>query len=431
MNENKIFPVILCGGTGTRLWPLSRATFPKQYLDINPNDPISFFQATIKRIKENKIFEDPIIICNEEHRFIVAEQLRQINVKASDILLEPIGRNTAPAVTIACLKIIQKYDDPIILVLPSDHIIQDLVKFKKVINKARKYAVKGQIVTFGITPNKPETGFGYIESKEELNVEQLNGSKILRFIEKPEKNIAMEFLSNKRFTWNSGIFLFKAKVMLREIELNSKEMSNFCKQALYTNDHDLDFQRLDKDSFSKCKNISIDKEIMEKTELGTVIPLNAGWSDVGSWESLWEVEKKDNDGNVVAGDVFIQNVKNSYLRSEDRLIVGIGIKDLVIVETPDAILVSNKYKTQEVKNVVKKLEVNLKSEANIHKTIYRPWGSYTSISEGKNWQVKRIIVKSQESLSLQLHNFRTEHWIVVSGVALVEINGERKILKTL
>ena len=429
MKGKKIIPVILCGGTGSRLWPLSRASFPKQYLKINPGISKSFFQSTVKRIASIDQIEKPIVICSEEHRFIVAEQLREIGVNNSDILLEPVGRNTAPAVTIACLRAMENNKDSLLLILPADHIIKDEGTFERVLVKAKSYANLGKIVTFGITPDKAETGFGYIESKNDLDSNLLNGEEILRFIEKPDKGTAEKFIKRNNFSWNSGIFLFKADVMLKEIELNSKDIYVHCKKALSKKIHDLDFQRINHEAFSKCRNISIDKEVMEKTKLGIVLPLTAKWSDVGCWQSLWEVFEKDNMGNVITGNVVVDDVKNSYLQSDERLIVGIGIENMVIVETRDALLVSQKDQTQKVKNIVQYLESNNKSEANKHKTIYRPWGNYTSIAEGKNWQVKKIIVNEGQSLSLQMHKYRTEHWTVVNGIALVEIDDEVKKLE--
>ncbi len=425
---NKILPVLLCGGSGTRLWPLSRASFPKQYLGMNPKESISFLQRTITRLENYDGINDPIVICNEEHRFIVAEQLRKINVVAKSILLEPIARNTAPAITAACLKSIEEEEDPSILVLPSDHIIQDNKTFLKVLEKAHHYVKQGKIVTFGITPHKAETGFGYIESEYPLNLKVLNGEKILRFIEKPVEKKAKEFISDKRFTWNSGIFFFKASTFISEIKSSFPEIYSLCKESLLINSFDLDFQRLDKNLFSKCQNISIDKAIMEKTNLGVVLPLNAGWSDIGSWESMWEVSDKDKLGNVTYGNVITRDVENSYFRSDERLIVGIGLKNMIIVETIDAILISNKEQSQDVKNIVRELELKGNLEANTHKTIFRPWGNYTSIASGTNWQVKKIIVQPGESLSLQMHKYRTEHWINVCGKALVEINDEKIVL---
>ena len=427
--SNKIVPVILSGGTGSRLWPLSRASFPKQYLSIENTNSLSFLQETVKRVSKNKNIDDPIIICNEENRFIVAEQLRSIEVNYKSILLEPFGRNTAPAVTLAAIKAMEDGEDPILLVLPSDHLIKNLKQFNKVLDSANQYCEAGKLVTFGIIPTKAETGYGYIESENVLDVKKLNGENIIRFIEKPNKDRAKEFLSDKRFSWNSGIFLFKSSIFINEIKKNNPDIYELCKQSLANKLLDLDFQRLDKRFFSLCPNISIDNAIMEKTDLGVVIPLNVGWSDIGSWESMWEVSDKDSKGNVLQGNLIIENVNNSYLRSENnKLIVGIGFNDLIVIDTSDAILIIRKDESQEVKKIVHQLVLDNKPEALIHKTIYRPWGNYHSIAQGSNWQVKKIIVKPHESLSLQIHNFRSEHWVVVSGTALVEINGEEKFL---
>ncbi len=424
MSHTKITPVILCGGIGTRLWPLSRASFPKQYLEINPKESISFFQETINRIKIYEDIGSPIVICNEEHRFIVAEQLREINVKAKAILLEPVGRNTAPAITIASLKAIENDENSILLVLPADHIIRKTKEFIRVIIKAVNYAKKGKLITFGITPTRPETGFGYIESEKKLDNDILNGEKILQFIEKPNKKKAEILVNEKRFFWNSGIFLFQASSFLREIELYHPKIYDLSQKSLLNKNLDFGFQRLDKETFSLCEKISIDKAIMEKTNFGIVLPLEVGWSDIGSWEAMWDVSNKDNQGNVSLGKIICQDVKNSYFRSEGRLIVGLGVEDLIVIETPDAVFVSKKNQAQKVRNIVEILENKGKAEATSHKTIFRPWGHYTSIAEESNWQVKKIFVKPGESLSLQLHNHRTEHWIVVKGIASVEINGE-------
>ena len=424
----KIIPIILCGGTGSRLWPLSRASFPKQFLEINKEESISFFQRTITRIKNYERIGNPIVICNEEHRFIVAEQLRKINIKHEAILLEPVGKNTAPAITIACLKAIENHLDPHLLVFPADHIIEDIESFIKVIDKSFDEVERGKLITFGITPNKPETGFGYIESEKELDTKKLNGEKIVNFIEKPDLEKAKKLVSDKKFSWNSGIFFFRAEVFLQELIKYKPNIYKLCKKSLLSNTLDLDFQRIEANSFSLCEDISFDKAIMEKTNLGVVYPLKAGWNDIGSLESMWEVSDKDEVGNSAIGKVITENVKNSYLRSENRLIVALGIEETIVVETVDAVLIAKKDQTQFVKNIVKKLEIDKNPEANIHKTIYRPWGNYSSISEGKNWQVKKIMVEKGESLSLQLHNHRTEHWVVVSGKALIEINGEKKLL---
>tara|TARA_B100000242_G_scaffold126304_1_gene89073 strand:+ start:21574 stop:23010 length:1437 start_codon:yes stop_codon:yes gene_type:complete len=428
MKEHKITPLILCGGTGSRLWPLSRASYPKQYLEIRPKEGISFLQETILRIKNLKNIEDPIIVCNEEHRFIVAEQIRQLGIQAKAILLEPIGRNTAPAIAAATIKAFNLDKESILLALPADHIIQEKNTFRKVINKALSFVIDGKIVTFGITPNRAETGYGYIESSNPLRVKDLNGEKITKFIEKPDKKNAEKFITDKKFSWNSGIFFFKAEVLLYELSIMCPDIYKFCEKALMKKFFDLEFQRLDKELFSLCEEISFDKAVMEKTSLGVVLPLDAGWSDIGNWQSMWEVSDKDEYENVILGKVISKEVKSSYLRSENKLIVGLGLENLIVVETNDAILVANKNKAQNVKNIVELLKNIGEPEATKHKTIFRPWGNYTSIAEGINWQVKKIIVKPYASLSLQLHNHRSEHWVIVDGTALVEIDNKEQII---
>ncbi len=429
MNKDKIVPIILCGGTGSRLWPLSRASHPKQYLKVDNKEKFSFFQNTLKRINSFKIADNPIIICNEEHRFIVAEQLRSLGIKAKAILLEPTGRNTAPAVTIAAIRAIKENANSNLLILPADHLIKNSEEFQRVIISAINYSSKGRIVTFGIIPTKVETGYGYIESLNVLDTKNLVGEKIVNFIEKPEKKLAEKFVLDKKFSWNSGIFMFNASVFIEEIKKWSPNIFKYCHQSLSKSILDLDFERIEEQSFSLCEDISIDKAIMEKTELGMVLPLKAEWSDIGSWESMWDVSEKDSKGNVSQGNIIIENVFNSYLRSEDnRLIVGIGLDDLIIIDTSDAILIIRKDESQKVKKIVHKLLLENKTEALNHKTIYRPWGNYNSIAKGSNWQVKKIIVKPNESLSLQMHNHRSEHWVVVSGTALVEINAEERLL---
>ena len=424
----KILPIILCGGSGTRLWPLSRTSFPKQYLNIEEKEKLSFLQKTVKRLEHFENIDQPIIICNEEHRFIVAEQIKDIKIKPKSILLEPVGRNTAPAITIAALKAIEQGEDPILLVLPSDHLIKDNYKFKRTIESAISYCNLGKLLTFGVVPHKAETGYGYIEAKKILDSEALKAEDIKRFIEKPDKEIAEEFIKDQRYFWNSGIFLFKASILINEIKKLQPEIYKSCKTALSKKLLDLDFQRLDKKSFESCDDISIDKAIMEKTNSGMVLPLNAGWSDIGSWNSMWEISDKDDNGNVVLGDVVLRSSNNSFLKSEKSLLVALGIKNLIVVETTDAILVANKDKIQDLKNFVFQIGLEGKKEVKMHKTIFRPWGFYTSIAEDFNWQVKKITVKKGQSLSLQLHEHRSEHWIVVSGEALVEIGEEKKIL---
>ena len=425
----RVLPVIICGGSGTRLWPMSRASFPKQYLKVNQDESLTFLQKTVLRISSFENVKDPIIICNEEHRFIVAEQMRSIKIKPKAIILEPIGRNTAPALTIAALKAAEEDKESILIILPADHIINNLDNFFKSINSAIGYVKYGKIITFGIVPDKPETGYGYIESLKELDTQKLIGQDISRFIEKPDLELAKKLIVDKKITWNSGIFLFKSKILIQEIKRIEPDIYKYSREALSKSVYDLDFQRLDIKPFAKCKNISIDKAIMERTNLGMVVPLNAGWTDIGNWKSLWEISTKDNSGNVSSGRVIKRNVSNSYLRGEDRLVVALNIDNLVVIDTKDVILIANKNKPNEVKDVVEYLVSKNEDEGCSHKQIYRPWGNYLSIADGECWQVKKIIVYPGESLSLQMHCHRAEHWIVVKGQALVEIDGSEKLIE--
>ncbi len=428
MISNKVIPVILCGGSGTRLWPLSRKSFPKQYLKLNSQNNNSLIQNTYRRISSVDGMQNPILICNEEHRFIAAEQMREINVNPSKILLEPFGRNTAPAITLATLVSLDMEDDPLLLVLSSDHEIKNNKKFTEAINIGLNYANDDKLVTFGVVPRSPETGYGYIKSEHPFNLTEITGNKISEFTEKPNYENACEFIKDKRYTWNSGMFLFKASVIKKELEKFYPKLVESCKNSLDKSENDLDFQRLNKNYFEQCENISFDIAIMEKTNKGVVIPLDAGWSDIGSWESIWETSQKDENNNFIKGNVLIENTNNSYIRSNHRLIVGIGIENLVVIETDDAILISNKGQSQKVKNILNILREKQINAADQHQKIYRPWGHYLSIIEKSRWQVKLIFVKPGEKLSLQLHHHRSEHWVVVSGTAKIEIDKNEKII---
>tara|TARA_B100000579_G_scaffold63824_1_gene47184 strand:- start:4715 stop:6160 length:1446 start_codon:yes stop_codon:yes gene_type:complete len=428
MKRNHLLPLILCGGTGSRLWPLSRESYPKQYLSLIGDSSKTLLQQTLERISGIPDKEDPVFICNEAHRFIVAEQVRAINVKPKAIILEPFARNTAPAIAVSALKAIENGSDPILFVIASDHLIKDNQQFIKSIKAAMDFAEQGKLVTFGIVPSSPEVGYGYIESVEPLEIDSFIASPISKFIEKPDFEKAKRLVSDPRFTWNSGMFLFKASVFLEELEKYSPTVIKSCKKALKENSIDMDFQRLNKEAFKDCPNISIDFAVMEQTKLGVVLPLNVGWSDVGSWKSIWEVSKKDANGNVLLGNVISKDLNNCYVRSENRLVVGIGLENLLVVETNDAILIAEKNHDQEVKSIVNQLIEENRSEGTTHRKVYRPWGHYTSVVEGSRWQVKRIEVNPQASLSLQMHHHRAEHWIVVKGTANVEIDGEDLIL---
>ncbi len=428
MSVNPLIPVILCGGSGTRLWPLSRESFPKQYLTIDGSYKKSFLQKTQLRLKGLKNIENPLIICNEEHRFIAAEQMREIDIKPKRILLEPFGRNTAPAITLSALLSLEEYTNPNLLILSADHEIKDVEKFIKVVEKGIKYSEEGKLVTFGVIPESPETGYGYIQGDKPFNKENLVASNIIKFTEKPDYETAKEFIKNKCFTWNSGIFLFKANNILKEIKKFSPEILKYCEKSILKKLFDLDFQRLDKQIFGKCPNISIDYAVMEKTNKGVVLPMDVGWSDVGDWQSMWKNSPKDKNGNSLNGEVLLHQTKNSLFRSESRLIVGLGVEDLIVVETNDVMLVANKNKSQDIKKIVNKLKEKGVSEGYEHKKIYRPWGHYISVLEELRWKVKVIIVKPGQTLSLQMHHHRSEHWVVVNGTAKVEIDGKKIIL---
>ncbi len=428
MKTEPLLPLILCGGTGSRLWPLSRESYPKQYLSLNSDTSKTLLQQTLERLSGIANQDNPIFVCNEQHRFIVAEQLREIKVNPKRIILEPFGRNTAPAIAIAALTATENGSDPLLLVLASDHVIKDNEKFFRSIEAAKECAIEGELVTFGIIPTSPEVGYGYIESVEPLEIDSLIASPISKFIEKPDFDKAKRLVSDPRFTWNSGMFLFKSSIFLNELEKYSPEVIKFCKKALKEKNLDMDFQRLDKDAFKDCPNISIDVAVMEKTKRGSVLPLNVGWSDVGSWKSIWDVSKKDENGNVLIGNVITKDLNNCYLRSESRLVVGLGVENLLVVETNDAILIADKNHDQDVKKVVNQLIKDNRDEGKTHRKVYRPWGNYTSIAEGSRWQVKRIEVKPKASLSLQMHHHRAEHWIVVTGTAKAEVNDENLLL---
>ena len=424
---SKVIPIILSGGSGSRLWPLSRASCPKQYLNLSSDNNLSLLQNTYKRLIGIKNLEPPIIICNEEHRFIVAEQMKEINIDPIAILLEPFGKNTAPAISISALRSLEFNDDPILLVLAADHEIKSKENFQQSISSGIDHALRNKLVTFGVIPTSPETGYGYIETFNNIQSTNFKSSKIKRFIEKPSKEIAKKFFEEQRYLWNSGIFMFKAKTILKEMEEFSPEIVNFSELSINKSVKDLDFQRLDKDAFEKMENVSIDVAIMEKTKKGIIIPLDAGWNDIGNWKSIYENGIKNNNGNVIKGDVMIKSCKNSYFRSESRLIVGVGLQNMMIIETNDAILISQKDNSQEVKQIVSKLKEQKRKEAIKHKKIFRPWGNFTSVSEESRWQVKRIEVNPGQCLSLQMHHHRAEHWIVVKGTAKIEINGESKL----
>jgi mannose-1-phosphate guanylyltransferase/mannose-6-phosphate isomerase len=414
-----ITPVILSGGSGTRLWPLSRKSRPKQFLALASEH--TMFQETLLRLDMPTISNHPMIICSDDHRFMVAEQLRELDIDAESIILEPIGRNTAPALTIAALT-----SDPeaLLLILPSDHVISNKQAFHEALSVAQPLAEAGKIVTFGIVPTHAETGFGYIEA----NMSSNNSHPISRFVEKPNADTAQQYIEAGNFFWNSGMFMFKASTLLDEMRNFRPDILNACEQALEQSSHDMDFTRLDSISFEKCPSESIDYAVMEKTDHGVVVPLDAGWSDLGSWTSLWETAEKDADNNVIRGDVLQKNSTNCYIHSEHRLVTTLGMDKAIVVETADAVMVAHPDHVQDVKSLVDQLKENSRSESESHRKIYRPWGKYDSIDVGERYQVKRITVNPGAKLSVQMHHHRAEHWIVVSGTAKVTIDDVERLL---
>ncbi|KZX80777.1 mannose-1-phosphate guanylyltransferase/mannose-6-phosphate isomerase [Oleiphilus sp. HI0009] len=417
----KVVPVVMAGGSGTRLWPLSRKLFPKQFLPLMGEQ--TMLQDTLSRLGSDAA--NPIVVCNDEHRFIVAEQLRQQGQKAANIILEPNGRNTAPAVALSSYAALSEGADPILLVLAADHVIRDEKAFQSAVQLATASAELGKLVTFGIVPRSPETGYGYIKAS---TISADGTGAVEQFVEKPDLETAQSYLADGNYLWNSGMFMFKASVFLEELEKFRPDIAQATKAAFDGRRQDLDFTRLDEAKFEACPDESIDYAIMEKTEQALVVSLDAGWSDVGSWSSLWEESEQDEDGNSLRGDVLAYESKNNLLFSDHKLIATVGVENLVVVDTPDAVLVSTKDKVQDVKKVVDRLKQEGRSEATIHREVMRPWGFYDSIDKGERFQVKRITVNPGEKLSLQMHHHRAEHWIVVSGTALVTINDETKMV---
>lgn len=415
---SKLQPVLLSGGSGTRLWPLSREAYPKQFLPLAGDD--TMVQATWLRIAPIA-GAAPIVVANEEHRFLVAEQLREIATPTPAIVLEPAGRNTAPAIAAAALQAIADGDDPLLLVLPSDHVVRDEAGFRRAVQAAMPAAEDGALVTFGIVPDAPETGFGYIHAEAGEGIR-----KVLRFVEKPDAATAQSYMDAGGYYWNSGMFLFRASRYLEELQKFRPDILVAVKEAFAAARRDGDFIRLDKAAFAASPSDSIDYAVMEKTDRAMVLPVDIGWNDVGSWSALWQVSEQDGDGNAHHGDVIAVDTRNSYAYAQ-RMVALVGVDNLVVVETDDAVLVAAKDKVQEVKQVVARLKDGQRSQAVLHRKVYRPWGAYDSIDMGERFQVKRITVNPGAALSLQMHHHRAEHWIVVSGTAKVT-RGEETLL---
>ncbi|WP_308368578.1 mannose-1-phosphate guanylyltransferase/mannose-6-phosphate isomerase [Microbulbifer sp. TB1203] len=418
-----LLPVIMAGGSGSRLWPLSRQLNPKQFLALADN--LTMLQATIARL-EGVIHSVPCLICNEQHRFLAAEQLRQMGLEAAEILLEPEGRNTAPAIALAALNATANGDDPILLTLAADHLIRNVPAFHRAIQVALPLAEAGKLVTFGIVPTHPETGYGYIQRGTSLDQHSFT---VARFVEKPNVETANGYVDSGEYFWNSGMFMFRASRYLDELRHFQPDILEACREALLKSEHDIHFIRVDSDAFVACPENSIDYAVMEKTESAAMVTLDAGWSDIGSWSALRDVSGKDANGNVLKGDVLYESTQNSLVYAENRLVATVGVDDLVIVETKDAVLVAHKNKVQDVKKIVEQIKVQGRNEHFNHREVYRPWGVYDCIDNGERYQVKRITVRPGAKLSVQMHHHRAEHWIVVSGTAKVT-NGEKTYLMT-
>ncbi|EDM69068.1 mannose-1-phosphate guanylyltransferase [Moritella sp. PE36] len=420
-----LIPVIMAGGTGSRLWPLSRELYPKQFLTVTGE--LSMLQQTVARLSGIE-HQAPLLICNEEHRFIAAEQLRLGGFEHSGIILEPVGRNTAPAIALAALqalKTAKQDEDPVLLVLAADHLIEDTAAFQSSVEKALPFALDGKLVTFGIVPTSPETGYGYINAGEAKGA----AFSVNQFVEKPDLGTAQRYLDSGDYYWNSGMFLFKASRYIEELKIHHPEIIAACVNAMSETNSDMGFIRVDKAAFELCPDDSIDYAVMEKSADVMVVPMDAGWSDVGSWSALWDVSVKDENNNVTKGDVISIDSSNGYFYSENKLIATVGIDNIVVVETKDAILVANKDRVQDVKKIVNHLKQAGRTEHKIHREVYRPWGKYDSLDFGDRDQVKRITVKPGAKLSIQMHHHRAEHWIVVSGTAKVT-NGDKTFLVT-
>jgi mannose-1-phosphate guanylyltransferase/mannose-6-phosphate isomerase len=411
-------PVLLSGGSGTRLWPLSREAYPKQFLPLAGDD--TMVQATWRRVA-TLADRAPIVVANEDHRFLVAEQLRQVDAPVPAIILEPVGRNTAPAIAAAALQAMAKGEDPLLLVLPSDHVVRDVAGFQNAVRDAMPAAEQGALVTFGIIPDAPETGFGYIQADAGEGLR-----KVLRFVEKPDADTAQAYLQEGGYYWNSGMFLFRASRFLEELAQFRPDIVAAVRAAHAGSRHDGDFIRLDKNAFASSPSDSIDYAVMEKTSHAMVLPVDIGWNDVGSWSALWDVADRDGEGNAYHGDVIAVDTRNSYAYAQ-RLVALVGVDDIVVVETDDAVLVARKDRVQDVKLVVAQLKKEQRSQAVLHREVHRPWGSYDSVDNGARHQVKRIKVKPGAALSLQMHHHRAEHWIVVCGTAKVT-RGEETLL---
>ena len=409
-----LIPIVLAGGVGSRLWPLSREFYPKQFIALVDKEQ-SMLQSTLTRLQGIEGLAPPIVVCNEAHRFLVAEQLRQIDIDDARIILEPEARNTAPAVTLAAYEALTIDKDATLLILAADHLIQDVERFHCAVAIGLQCAKNGQLVTFGVKPDSPETGYGYIRCQQSEREFQV----VEEFVEKPDEATAQAYLDSGNYFWNSGMFMFRANTLLEELKQWAPDIQKACQNAHQTIHKDLDFHRVSRESFEQCRSESIDYAVMEQTKNAVVVPLQSDWNDVGAWSAIWDISDKDGQGNAAQGDVMLEGVSNSYVRSESRLVAALGVDNLVVIETADAVLVADKTRVQEIKKLVEKLKQQKRPELQNHTEVYRPWGSYESIVAQPRFQAKRIVVKPGSTLSLQLHHHRAEHWVVVKGCGKV------------
>lgn len=419
-----IIPVILSGGSGSRLWPLSRAMRPKQFLGVTEQQTL--FQLTLARVQQLDGALSPIIVANHEHRFLAAEQARVLGVDPTAILLEPTGRNTAPAIAVAALQARADNTDPLILVMPSDHIIQDIAAFNTAVALARDAASDGLLVTFGIVPDRAETGYGYVMAGDLLKPAGVH--QVARFVEKPDLETAQAYVASGQYCWNSGMFMFRASVFLEELATHRPDIREGAEKAWHNAHRDLEFIRLDKEAFAACPSESVDYAVMEKTRNAAMVSLDAGWNDVGAWPAVWESQAKDDSGNAGRGDFMFEDASGCYVHADHRLVTLLGTQDLFVIETSDAVLVGHKDHAQGVKKIVERLQASKRKETDFHREVFRPWGSFDSIDQGEKYQVKRITVAPGAKLSLQYHHHRAEHWVVVSGTGKVRIGEHTQIL---
>ena len=424
-----IFPVILSGGSGTRLWPLSRAMYPKQFIHFFNGQDSSFLGATLTRLPVSKGFAAPILLCNNDHRFLVREELERSGIEAKSIILEPVARNTAPAIAVAALAALAESKDAIIAVMPSDHVVKDEAQFVEAVKRGAAVADTGRLVLFGIKPSEPHTGYGYIRQGAALEGFDGRAFTVGGFVEKPDRATAERYLASREYFWNSGIFVLRARTFLDELARLAPEVLSEAREAYAGRCSDLGFERLAAEPFERSPSISVDYAVMEKTSLAAMLPIDVGWNDVGSWSSLWDIAPRDAHGNYAHGDAILEDTSDCYVHSERSLISTIGVDNLVIVDTPDALLVADRSRAQDVSKVVQQLKFSNRKEHEQHLTNYRPWGYFETLSLGPRFQVKLLHVKPGGKLSMQMHHHRSEHWIVVQGTAKVMIGGNEQLVR--